>query len=237
MDKTVIKVTKLFYYPIKSAHEYQKDEIKIERKGAINDRVFLIVKKKDLTPISFKNYPQIYYIETKYEDNKVHITIPFEKSPKTFTLEINPKAEYPKENIYKTVTSGCSCDGVSLDNNLNNALSEYFGEECLILYCIGERFLKDYHKPKMMHDLKENDSMTYNFTAPFLIITEESLNYLNELLAKRNEKKVEAMHFRPNIVVQGGSKEFWEKSPSKFKVNNMVFRNIKPCTRCMVNII
>jgi len=234
-----VKVTSLFNYPTKSGRQYPQTEIRVERKGVENDRVFLIVTKKNLIQLQFKRCPKLYYIETKIEETKegkkAFITIPFDQNPKTFTLDLSKdKSTYPKENIYNTVIFGASCEGVSLDDNLNKAVSEYLGHECIFLHCIGERFLKNYNKVKQMKYLKENDSMTYNYTAPFLIITEESLSYLNEILEKSNEKKVDLRHFRPNIVLQGGGKEFWEKSSARLKINNMIFRNIKPCIRCMV---
>ncbi|MCL6100716.1 MAG: MOSC domain-containing protein, partial [Bacteroidetes bacterium] len=67
---------------------------------------------------------------------------------------------------------------------------------------------------------------------PFLIIGQQSLNDLNSRL----DEKVPMNRFRPNFVFDGGE-PFDEDKWRKFKIGNVIFESVKPCSRCLVTTV
>lgn len=67
---------------------------------------------------------------------------------------------------------------------------------------------------------------------PFLVISQGSLNTLNELL----QEPVLINRFRPNIVVDG-CEPFSEDIWKSIKINKLTFRGVKLCSRCKVPTI
>lgn len=62
--------------------------------------------------------------------------------------------------------------------------------------------------------------------AGYMLLSEESVEDLN----KRLEKPVPPKQFRPNIVIKGAA-PYAEDSWDYVKIGDVIFRNIKPCTR------
>jgi uncharacterized protein YcbX len=67
---------------------------------------------------------------------------------------------------------------------------------------------------------------------PFLLTSQASLDDLNSRLPK----PLPITRFRPNLVIAGGE-AFQEDSWRKIKIGEVVFRVVKPCSRCeIINI-
>lgn len=74
-----------------------------------------------------------------------------------------------------------------------------------------------------------NEITSFSDGFPVLIIGQESLNDLNNKLAE----KIEINRFRPNIVFKGGN-AFDEDNFLDFSINNMQFKGVKLCSRCIM---
>ena len=74
-----------------------------------------------------------------------------------------------------------------------------------------------------------NEITSFSDGFPVLIIGQESLNDLNNKLAE----KVAINRFRPNIVFRGGN-AFDEDNFVDFSINNMQFKGVKLCARCIM---
>ncbi len=74
-----------------------------------------------------------------------------------------------------------------------------------------------------------NEITSFSDGFPILIIGQESLNDLNNKLAE----KIEINRFRPNIVFKGGN-AFDEDNFLDFSINNMQFKGVKLCSRCIM---
>ncbi|TRY75757.1 hypothetical protein TCAL_08654 [Tigriopus californicus] len=85
---------------------------------------------------------------------------------------------------------------------------------------------------------KENDVPLYADGFPYLLVSEESVADLNEKLSDRNvDLKVNALQFRPNLVVKGVPQAFAEDTWTYIKVNDVIFRNAKLCSRCVFTTV
>lgn len=73
-----------------------------------------------------------------------------------------------------------------------------------------------------------NEITSFTDGFPILIIGQESLNDLNNKLAE----KIAINRFRPNIVFSGGN-AFDEDNFMDFSINNVLFKGVKLCARCV----
>jgi uncharacterized protein len=72
---------------------------------------------------------------------------------------------------------------------------------------------------------------------PYLLLTTETLGFLNDKLAAQGEQAMEMLRFRPNLVVDGASAPQAEDSWGRIRIGEVVFRAVKPCARCVVTTL
>lgn len=103
-------------------------------------------------------------------------------------------------------------------------LSEILNFTCKLFYMPNET------KRKIGEQYSVNNEInSFSDGFPILIIGQESLNDLNNKLAE----KVAINRFRPNIVFRGGN-AFDEDNFVDFSINNMQFKGVKLCARCIM---
>lgn len=68
---------------------------------------------------------------------------------------------------------------------------------------------------------------------PYLILSQASLDDLNEKLRSKGEAAVPMDRFRPNLVIAGGN-AFQEDEWRSITINNVSFDLVKPCARCVI---
>ncbi|XP_046395152.1 mitochondrial amidoxime reducing component 2-like [Ischnura elegans] len=79
----------------------------------------------------------------------------------------------------------------------------------------------------------EEDSGALPDATSFSLLSESSVADLN----RRLEKEVTALQFRPNFVVRGTYSPYEEEDWEWIQIGEAVFRNIKPCTRCVFTTV
>jgi uncharacterized protein YcbX len=78
----------------------------------------------------------------------------------------------------------------------------------------------------------QNEIVSFADAYPFLIIGQSSLDDLNSRL----EEKLPMNRFRPNFVFDGGE-PYEEDNWKKFKIGEVIFEAVKPCSRCVTTTI
>lgn len=76
------------------------------------------------------------------------------------------------------------------------------------------------------------DSGAYPDATSYCLINESSITDLNTRL----DEPVTPQHFRPNFVVKGAVM-YEEDSWDWVKIGDVIFRNVKPCTRCILTTV
>jgi uncharacterized protein YcbX len=71
---------------------------------------------------------------------------------------------------------------------------------------------------------------------PMLLISEASLDALNERLAAKGEKPVPMSRFRPNVVVSGTA-PFVEDTWRRVRLGDVPCEVVKPCKRCVITTL
>jgi MOSC domain-containing protein len=114
---------------------------------------------------------------------------------------------------------GHSYVGVAAASAINQALSEAIGMNCRLLSIRADVF-------RTKHDVAFHDD------SPILIISESSLEELNQRLAV----PLAMDRFRPNIVVRDAA-PFDEDGWRRIAIGDAVFRAVKACERCVTTTV
>lgn len=111
---------------------------------------------------------------------------------------------------------------------INQWFTAQLGKPCNFVFFDESRHFRQIDQRYGSHD----DGVAFSDGYPVLIISEESLNDLNQRL----EVAVPMNRFRPNLVVSGGE-PFFEDQLKEFSIGEVRFKVVKPCARCMVTTI
>lgn len=103
-------------------------------------------------------------------------------------------------------------------------LSMALSIECRLVY-----FPDDEFRQIDLSYANKGEGTAFSDGFPILLISNASLNDLNARLAN----PITMQHFRPNLVVSGCN-PFEEDNWKKIRIGNIVFRIVKPCSRCII---
>ena len=106
-------------------------------------------------------------------------------------------------------------------------LSPFLGIRCQLVR-IGPNFERPLAKSPFAGDL-----VGFADAFPLLVLSEDSLNGLNDRLVSQGEEPVPMDPFRPNLVF-AGSPEFAEDTWLRVRIGNLVLRAGGLCGRCIV---
>ena len=214
-----MKVTSLRIYPVKSLGSIELETAFAGEKGFAMDRRWMVVKPdgKFITQLEF---PKMSCITVKIENK----TLVFNNqlSNDRFSISTDEITNELEVEIW---------DDLVLAYEVNTEVSEWFSRqigETAKLVRMGEasrRNIKDQYSTT-------GESLSFADTLQYLITNQASLNKLNNRL----EYPVMMNRFRPNIVFNG-AESFEEDNWKKINVGEVVFKLVKPCSRCkMVNV-
>ena len=127
-------------------------------------------------------------------------------------------------NRLNTQVWGDDVRGIDLGDTVSSWLSQAIDEDCRLLAFPASEIRQC--DPKIA---KPGDSTQFADGYPLLIVSQASLDDLNDRLAQ----PVEMARFRPNIVVSGCD-SFAEDQWSEIAINDINIRLVEPCARCSV---
>eukprot|EP01038_Epipyxis_sp_PR26KG_P011586 gene11586-15519_t len=227
--KNSIKVSELWIYPIKGCAGIMVPTATINSRGLLFDRMYMLVDKNGKF-ISQRSFPKMALIKTSVYgeyDESVSLWIDADKR----SLVISHTA-FNENNVIIVDVWGDKCEAYPAASSVNQWFSEVLGEEGLRLVKMRKEFIRS-------TDMKyaKNGQAAFSDGFPFLLTSNESLNYLNEKL----HMPISMARFRPNIVIEGNepfSEDFFHQL--RFHSYNHNDRHVismvacKPCARCTV---
>lgn len=217
----VIAVQSIHVYPIKSSAGIALSTSWVETLGLAFDRRFVVANHQG-EMFTARTKPRLCLIKTHLTASGLAIT-----APGMSTLII----EYHKFTaVHQNVTVwGTNVNAQLGLEHYNRWFSQYLNTPCRLLFFGDktERLVKNRNTPVSFAD-----------GYPLLLISQQSLNRLNQTLAVSNPKSppVNMAQFRPNIVVKGGN-SFDEDSWKKLKIGDVEFEVTSPCSRCIFTTI
>ncbi|KAI3675679.1 hypothetical protein L1987_85271 [Smallanthus sonchifolius] len=188
-----------------------------------------------------KKVPEMNFICTKIdlETGMLHVESPRCKEKLLIKLKSNLSAAVEEINIHAQ-----RYEVMGYDNKIDTWFSNAVGRPCYLLRSSSRSCtrLNRSNSTSICRDIKTR--LNFVNEAQLLLISEESVSDLNHRLNSETVKEesvglfkeVDAMRFRPNLVISGGG-PYAEDSWSGLKIGKNHFLSLGGCNRCqMINL-
>ncbi|XP_037037562.1 mitochondrial amidoxime-reducing component 1-like [Bradysia coprophila] len=228
--KKVGEITDLNCFPVASCAPIKRKSFDCHKLGvqleSLFDRSF-IVTRNDKQVIG-QHCPNLVLIQPKVDGNNLILSAPGRSD---FVLDL---AKLRKEsNRTKIDCKHTQVLGVDAGDPVGDWLSEHVGDEPgairLIFYPYNYPTKGVPERDRKYKDLKDEDVGTFHGKSSFMLINQKSIDELNSKL----DQMVKPLQFRPNFLVQG-PEAFDEDTWKWVRIGeNVVFRVVRPCNRCL----
>jgi len=219
---TTVTVSDLFIYPIKSTKGINLPYANVDELGLAFDRRF-VVSDNSGQFITARTEPSLCLVTTVLSAKEVTLSAP--NMPTLILSYQEFSDQYQNVNVWDDEIAGQHCS-----TKVNSWFSEYLQRPCQLLY-FGE---------KSSRIKKENTDnarkVAFADGYPLLLISQASLDDLNQRLAANNQKTVSMANFRPNIVVEN-CLPFAEDGWQYIRIGEVEFKVSKPCERCIFTTV
>ena len=215
-------VSQLWVYPIKSLSGISLDSVQVEKRGLQYDRRWMLVDK-DNHFLSQRKIPEMTLITVELSDYGLSVRAP--DMPVLIIPYPDPQIEH-----YEEMEVTCWKDQITAQH-INTAIDNWFSEvlnlDCQLVY------MPDNSQRLVDPDYTQKNEITsFSDGFPNLLISEASLDDLNS----RVDIDLSIQRFRPNIVISGCA-AYAEDCLGHFKIADINFYAVKPCSRCVVTTI
>ena len=214
---SLLSLTDISIYPIKSVTGLSVDSCDVSPMGLTNDRTYMLVDDNGVF-ISQRKYPKMALIKVRRNNRQLNLNAP--EMPELEITEVNPRS-------IQVEVWGTQCHGHVASEPVNQWFSRLLG--------ISVRLVQyDEQKPRIADpDYSQNgDIVSFADGFPLLVIAQASLDDLN----RRLSSPVAMTNFRPNIVVDGCD-AYAEDHWKQIKVGEVVFDAVKQCSRCVLTTV
>eukprot|EP01112_Ceratiomyxa_fruticulosa_P010586 TRINITY_DN2810_c0_g3_i6.p1 TRINITY_DN2810_c0_g3~~TRINITY_DN2810_c0_g3_i6.p1 ORF type:complete len:338 (-),score=62.44 TRINITY_DN2810_c0_g3_i6:88-1101(-) len=224
-----VRVKQIFVYPIKGCKGISVLKAKITRFGFLNDRRWLVIDPTTKRFLTQRQLSRMSLISPSLENDYLVVEAP-EMDPIKIPLQDNLAA--PRFNV--SVWGDSALEASLESESVCRWFSDFLQRPVEVV-----RMSPDYQRmvdPKYWTDEFPGSKQTsFSDGFPFLLISQESLDSLNEKL----DHPLTINRFRPNIFVEGASAPFNEDTWRTIKIgaDNTIFHGVKKCSRCKVTTI
>jgi len=222
MEPIILK--QIFIYPVKSLSGIALPTANITAFGLENDRRWMIVDCEGRF-ISQRLHPQLSMITTAIVADTIVLTAP----DGTYTRLPLSISDGP------AVTTRVWRDAVEalvMTQAQNDWISRYLGCDCRFVY-MPEHSIRQVDQ---QYASSARDQVSFADGFPFLLISQASLDDLNDRLRLKHKEPVPIQRFRPNLLVQGCS-PYAEDDWQAFRIGENLFHGVKPCSRCIMTTV
>lgn len=210
-----LRVSGLWRYPVKSMKGIACDRLSIGRRGPQQDREWMLVDA-DGRFLSQRQLPRMALIDVGLSDEALIL-----RAPGMPELSLPHSAG---EGQLAVQIWGDQCESEWVDQQADHWLSEFLDVECQLV-----RFPEQAERQVDTRYARTGDQVGFADGFPLLLITQASLDALNQRLAE----KVDMRRFRPNLVIEG-SEPHAEDDWRRLRIGDMQFEIAKPCSRCPI---
>ncbi len=209
----------IYIYPVKSLAGIQVSEWPVTSKGLKYDRQWMLVddQYKFMTQ---RHFPKMALISTRMTEDSIILSAP--DFPDISIPLVLDKLSLVTVNIWKD-----HCQGSLVSREIDQWLSDFLQKPCQLIHQPEATIRKvnpDY--------ATANDKVNFSDGFPFLIISEASLNKLNQVMGLN----LSMSRFRPNLVIascDSFAEDFWRE----ITIGTINFRLPKPSSRCAITTI
>lgn len=215
-------------YPIKSCGWIRIDEFDCKTLGVqsnnIRDRTFMVVNANNEF-VTARQHPRLVQVMPEIAEDLMTLS-----APGMPDIQFNISELYAREAIRAKVW-GEDVDAADAGDNVAEWFSKFIldGDSGLrLVFYLPSHPTRDVRENnKMFKTAIREDTGAMHDATSYMLINEDSVAELNT----RIEKDVKPLQFRPNFVVKGPA-AFEEDKWKWVKIgDDVIFRNVKPCTR------
>jgi len=223
---SILKITGLYIYPVKSMKGIAVENAQLTSKGLLYDRHWMVVRENG-SFVTQRDSPRMALVNTILRKEGVELTM---RDHGSITVPFDLFSGKQIETSVWRVKCQAVDQGEQISNWLTRALDS---NEPLRLVRMDPEFIRPQNMPEIMGEETTTD---FADAAPFLVANQGSLEKLNAVLESNSLQAVPMNRFRPNIVVQG-LEPFAEHKLAGLSAENYQFRLCAPCERCIVTTI
>lgn len=208
-------LTTLYRYPVKSLRAEQFQALDITARGFVHDRQWMVIDAGGRF-LTQRQLPRMSLIDASVDkDGALRLVA---EGFGAIRVEEEQRGRVPATVWNDTL------DAVLVDPAADAWLSDFLARPCRLV-----RFADDVTRPVDPAYARHTDQTGFSDGFPFLLISQGSLDDLNSRLAR----PVPMLRFRPNLVVDGCA-PFAEDGWKRIRIGDVVFRVVKPCSRCAI---
>ncbi|KAG4076052.1 hypothetical protein HA402_011526 [Bradysia odoriphaga] len=232
--KKVGKVSDLNFFPVKSCAPIKCNSLRCHNLGVecdeLVDRGFIISRNNK--QVTARVYPNMLLIQPKLEGSQLTLSAPGRPN---YNLDLDDlRKRLTKSEIecwYSKVV------GIDAGDHVGDWLSEFIvGQPGIfrLSFYPHKYSTKGIAKPDRKYkEYLDADAGSYHDKTSYMLINQGSIDQLNSEL----DHVVTPLQFRPNLLIEGPG-AYDEDSWKWVRIgDNVVFRVLKPCTRCILTNI
>ncbi len=219
----MIQISALNIYPVKSMAGISLSCSAVDKMGLEYDRRWMVVSPQGKF-ITQRSHPQMALIQPHLNQGQLILS--------SFGLEdhIVPavNSDSPSQSV---LVWNDTVQAKHLSKETDRWLQHTIGEPCHLVYMEASEV-----RQCDLSYAQQGDRTGFSDGFPLLLISEASLEDLNQKLVQNSSKPVTMQRFRPNLVVKGCD-AFAEDQWQNIHINQISFRIVKPCSRCIVTTV
>lgn len=212
---TKLSVAGLSIYPVKSCREVKLNSSLVGDFGLENDRRWMVVDENGVM-LTQRKVAQMCLIQVELTDFGIILT-------KSSMDRLSVKIPTPKTKTAVKIWQD-NCEAFDAGDEAASWLSTALSVKCKLVY-----FPENEFRQVDLTYANKGERTAFSDGFPLLLVSQASLDDLNSRL----NTPVTMERFRPNIIVSG-CQAYEEDSWKGIRIGKMVFRIVKPCSRCII---
>lgn len=222
-----IVLSDLVIYPIKSAAGISVQTARLSARGLWGDRRYMVVDPSGQF-MTQRRFPQMALIRPVMTSAGGESAVPSLQiaAPGMDDLSVDPLAVSQEQmvEVWGDRTPSISCGPTA-----QSWFSTFLNTPCQLVY-----MPESSRRPTDHGKLGPAEIVSFADAYPYLLLSEASLNGLNQKLIVKQAEPVPMNRFRPNLVVKGDVAPHAEDQWKRIQIGEATFRVSKPCARCSV---
>ena len=226
-----LSLSGLFVYPLKSAAGISVERSHLTSRGLQGDRRYMLTSM-DGHFLTQRRFPRMALIQTTFVDAALSkdvidtqtLTI---DAPGMSSLRVSPPSV--EDASVEVNVWGDRIQAITCGPDTHAWFSEFLAASCQLVY-MPESTLR----PADHGKFGPGDIVSFADAYPYLLLSEASLNGLNQKLSANQSTPVPMNRFRPNLVISGDCAPHAEDEWKRIRIGDVVFNVVKPCARCSI---
>lgn len=218
------RLTEINIYPVKSLRGISVDSRQLDAFGLYLDRRWMLIDEQN-SFLTQRQEARMTLIDVTLTDAGLVLNAP---GMSACPVPMQPHAaEAVDVQVWNDRVTA-----IVVDAAIDSWLSQFLGRHCRLV------FMPD-HTVRLIdqqYKVSSQDQVGFADGFPFLLISEASLDDLNQRLLQKGEAPVPMHRFRPNLVVSGCT-PYEEDNWKTIRIGACQFHVVKPCSRCVIPTI